>query len=262
MKKDYPADQSNIDKTATELKTIPNMFDPKLANIGTSTKVKKKKIALRSSGKDNQVYGFKTFYDKVVEKQLDNTDANKNPFSKLNLMQSLLEDQDFSYLPSAKVSQIKKAMRKGVSGEANAVCRWKSAGDLVKQAYKFCEIEWPRLNSKGWQQILDVFVPYAVKILSAQYGTEGPQAKWRTQEPVIYESINEYQLSGYINNQYVSHRVRAVDDTIALEFVNDLLAESQPDYDITVTSSEDGQISLRLSSFNVVTSKNLILTRK
>lgn len=225
---------------------LPLTMDPKNKDIGSKTKITAQRVRLHSTDKANKTYGFKAFLGKEAVEEVE---PPKGP--EFSYFKTLMEEEDNSLLTQNQVAQLKKLIRQGVTKPEGEKCQWKDTAQLVNQAYKVAQITIPRLHSKGWHQYTNVLIPYAVKLLVARYGLTGPNATWRTTSPVISENVSNYS----VKSKFIAEQVVAVDDSIALDIVTDIIEQSVEDCCIVVSESDDGFIHLKVYSSNVLVDK-------
>lgn len=165
-----PAPENDFAKSAGEM-SIPSQYTNK--DYGKKVKAVAKKVVVKSSGPDGQVYGIRA----IMTKESSFIDY------------LVTEANDLSSLPDIALSEIKNNIR---AGAKDLTQQWKNALELVHKAYQVANMRRPTPDQKGaWKQYEDM-IKYGVQQLTATRGLDG---EWRMTNVLVREAADGGRLA-------------------------------------------------------------------
>ena len=143
-----PNVENSFSKSSSEMK-IPNQYDN--VDWGKRTKIVKRKVTSKSSGKDGTIFGSKAILTK----------------ENMSFKQYLQEAEDLTLLPDSVIGELKKNIKLGAK---DLTQRWKDALELVRKAYQVSNVRIPLPVRRGaWRQFEEL-IKFAVVELSKARG--------------------------------------------------------------------------------------------
>lgn len=160
-----PDVENDFSKSSKEM-NIPNQYDN--VDWGARTKIVKRKVTSKSSGKDGTVFGSKAMLTKEHQH--------------LTFKEYLKEAEDLTLLPDSVIGELKKNIKLGAK---DLTQRWKDALELVRKAYQVSNVRIPLPVRKGaWAQF-EMLIKFAVSELAKTRGLNGD---WRTTNLLVKEA--------------------------------------------------------------------------